>query len=258
MGDRDILQETLDNLFKWAEDWGMQFNLTKCKIMHIGRNNPRYKYTMGGVELSEVEEEKDVGVLITSNLKPSAQCKKAAFTATAVLHQITKNFHFRDRHVFMGLYKQYVRPHLEFSTPAWSPWLRGDKDVLENVQKKAVKMVAGLSGESYEERCIELELDSLEKRRWDQDMRQTFKIIRGIDKLDKDKLFTIREPNRYTRSAEDQFHISQNRARQDTRRYFYSHRVVNGWNNIGYEHKSKSLAIFKNSLKKYNGPGGEP
>ncbi len=51
----------------------MKFNLDKCKIMHIGRANPGYKYTMGGKELAEVDEEKDVGVLISSNLKPAAQ-----------------------------------------------------------------------------------------------------------------------------------------------------------------------------------------
>ena len=40
--DRDKLQETLDCLTMWAEEWGMKFNIPKCKIMHMGRNNPRY------------------------------------------------------------------------------------------------------------------------------------------------------------------------------------------------------------------------
>jgi hypothetical protein len=43
--------------------------------------------------------------------------------------------HFRDRHVFVCLYVQYVRPHLEFAVPAWFPWLKGDKEALEKVQK---------------------------------------------------------------------------------------------------------------------------
>jgi len=57
-----------------------------------------------------------------------------------------RNFHYRDRFTFLRLYKQYVRPHLEFSAPAWSPWLQGDKDTLEKVQEKAVKMVAASRG----------------------------------------------------------------------------------------------------------------
>jgi hypothetical protein len=38
---------------------------------------------------------------------------------------------------------------VEFSTPAWSPWLTGDKEVLKKVQEKAVKMVTGLKGSTY-------------------------------------------------------------------------------------------------------------
>jgi hypothetical protein len=63
--------------------------------------------------------------MISENLNPTAQCAKAAKTAQGVLGQFTRAFHYRDRHVFMRLYKQYLRPHLEFSTQAWSPGQRG-------------------------------------------------------------------------------------------------------------------------------------
>ena len=92
------------------------------------------------------EEERDIGVTVTSNLKPKAQCSKAARTAQSVLGQISRAFHYRDRKVFVRLHVQYVRPHLEFSTPAWAPWAKGDKNVLEKVQRKAVGMVRFISG----------------------------------------------------------------------------------------------------------------
>jgi hypothetical protein len=47
------------------------------------------------------------------------------------------------------------------SSPAWSPWLTGDKEVLEKIQKKAVKIVAGFTANTYEERCAELGLETL-------------------------------------------------------------------------------------------------
>jgi hypothetical protein len=43
---------------------------------------------------------------------------------------------YRDRHVFMRLYAQYVRRHLEFAVQAWSPWYEADKECLEKVQKE--------------------------------------------------------------------------------------------------------------------------
>jgi hypothetical protein len=67
------------------------------------------------------EEERDIGAVKTANMKPSAQCTKAARMAQGFLAQITRAFHYRDRHVFMRLYNQIVRPHLEFYTKAWSP-----------------------------------------------------------------------------------------------------------------------------------------
>jgi hypothetical protein len=77
-------------------------------------------------------------------LKPAKQCAKAAATARAVLGQITRAFHFRDKCTFVKLYKTYVRPHLEFCTPAWSPWTQTDIDCIEKVQMKMVSMVSGL------------------------------------------------------------------------------------------------------------------
>jgi hypothetical protein len=155
VADRDKLQEALDCLCDWADKWGMAFNVAKCKVMHVGRNNPEYDYTMRGVKLGKTDEEKDIGVTITKNLKPSVQCEKAAGRAMAVLNQIRRNFHYRDRHTFVRLYKQYVRPHLEFASPSWSPWLAGDIEKIEKVQEKAVKMVAGLKSKEYIQRKVQ-------------------------------------------------------------------------------------------------------
>ena len=178
--DKELLQTTLNNLVKWAEDWGMQFNVAKCKIMHVGQNNPGHRYYMAGQVLAEVDEEKDVGVTVQKSLKPAKHCQKAATMATAVLRQLTKNFHFRDRHVFKRLYTQYVRPHVEFASPAWSPWTEADKMTIERVQMKAVGMISGLTGKSYKEKCAEIGLETLEDRRIRQDLVQTFKILNLI------------------------------------------------------------------------------
>jgi ribonucleases P/MRP protein subunit RPP40 len=120
---------------------------------------------MNDTVLDKTKEEMDIGVTITDNLKPAAQCARAARTAQAVLGQITRAFHYRDKVVFMQLYKQYVRPHLEFAVQAWSPWHQADKDTLEKVQGRAVAMVAGLRSREYEDRLKELKLTTLEERR---------------------------------------------------------------------------------------------
>jgi galactitol-specific phosphotransferase system IIB component len=155
------LQATLDRLCVWASTWGMKFNVEKCHVMQVGRHNSRADYTMNGIKLACTTKERDVGVIISDNLKQADQCKKAAQTASTVLAQIHRAFHYRDKVTYVGLYKQYVRPHLEFATPAWSPGNQGDIDVLEHVQERAVRAVSGLRGRTYSERLSELGLLTL-------------------------------------------------------------------------------------------------
>ena len=51
--------------------------------------------------------------------------------------------------MFLNLYQQYVRPHLEFAVAAWSPWNQADIDGLEAVQRWAVRAISGLRGATY-------------------------------------------------------------------------------------------------------------
>jgi hypothetical protein len=119
--DRLKLKLALENLVKWTHEWGMLFNIKKCKVMHLGCSNQKSEYSMDSVKLEVTKAEKDLGILITDNLKPGAQCTMAAKMAQSVLGQKTRTFRYGDRRVFLQLYKQYVRPHLKFAVQAWSP-----------------------------------------------------------------------------------------------------------------------------------------
>jgi hypothetical protein len=249
--ERAALQEALDELCVWAATWGMDFNVKKCKVLHIGHNNIRHVYTMGGQPLGETEEETDVGVLTTANLKPAAQCRRAARTAAAVLGQISRAFHYRDRHVFVQLYKQYVRPHLEFAAAAWSPWQEGDKACLERIQQRAVAMVSGLTSRDYEDRLKELHMETLEERRHQMDMAQVHKILTGKDKVDAERLLTLANSHgRNTRAAADARCLRQNPGRLEVRRNFFTQRVVAPWNDVPSEIKHvSSVQAFKSTYR---------
>jgi hypothetical protein len=69
---RDRLQAALDALSAWADTWGMSFNVKKCKVMHLGHNNLKQDYWMAGQKLETTDEERDIGITVTDNLKPSA------------------------------------------------------------------------------------------------------------------------------------------------------------------------------------------
>lgn len=236
----------------------MAFNTAKCKVMHCGSNNPCYEYRMGGNILEQTEEERDIGVTVTRGLKPAKQCAKAAQTAGAVLGQVTRAFHYRDRHTFVKLYQTYVRPHLEFASPAWNPWLEGDIECLEKIQRRAISMVSGLGGQSYEEKLKSLHLTTLRERRHRADMAQVFKILTGRDKVKSETWFRkADEQQRRARGAAHEHSLRASRVRLDVRKNFFSQRVVDDWNQIPDAIKdSVSVNSFKKSYADFRDSTG--
>ena len=212
----------------------------------------RYSYNIDGTILKEVESEKDIGVTVTTSLKPSKQCHEAAGRARSELGKINRCFHFRDKKVFLRLYIQFVRPHLEFATSVWSPWNKADIDIIENVQKQAVKMISGLQAHSYEERLKELNLWTLEKRREMFDMVQVYKILNNIGNLDISltKISDTAHTRINTRSRDDPLNLQKKRSALDIRKYFFTERVVEKWNKLPMSVKNATtVKSFKVELK---------
>jgi ribonuclease P/MRP protein subunit RPP40 len=133
---------------------------------------------LDGGELEVTEAEKDVGVMITANLKPSLQCARVAKKANMVLVQLARGVTYRNRVTFIRLYQVFVLPHLSYSAPAWAPYTMADKELLEKVQRRAIMMVTNMKG-SYEERLAILGMRTLEDRRLRGDLIETYKILTG-------------------------------------------------------------------------------
>ena len=259
--DAEMMQKDLDNLHAWSIEWSMLFNTDKCHVLHLGNTNPCYEYNINDIKLKVVSEEKDLGVIIHSSGKPSAQVAAAALKANSVLGQLLRAFTYRDKHTYIKLYKQYVRPHLEFCVQAWSPWLKQDIELLENVQRRAVHAVCGLTG-SYEEKLQIIGLPSLEERRIRGDMIQTFKIINMIDNVSPTTFFQLSSQchAHSTRGATciadgittPGHGLVQLKSHLNLRKYFFSQRVVGKWNNLPTNvTDSTSVDGFKSAYDNY-------
>ena len=130
----------------------MLFNTDKCKIIHIGHSNCHADYYMSGNKLEIVDEEKDLGVIVSKDLKWDKQCSQAVKKANRMLGVIKRNFTDRSKETIMPLYKSLVRPHLEYCVPIWSPHYQKDIELVEGVQRRATKLIDEVRNLHYEER----------------------------------------------------------------------------------------------------------
>ena len=188
--DRSKFQAMLTNLESWSREWEMLFNMDKCQVIQAGRQNHHFECMWGGRVLEVTEAEKDVGVMITSNLKPSVQCARVAKKANSVLGQLARGVTYRDKVTFVRLYQVFVLPHLSYSAPAWAPFTIADKELLEKVQKRAIMMVTNLKG-NYEERLAILGMRTLCDRRLRGDMIETYKILTGKSDVEYNTWFRL-------------------------------------------------------------------
>ncbi|KAK4815562.1 hypothetical protein QYF61_004079 [Mycteria americana] len=135
---KDVIQRDLGRLEEWACANHIKFKKTKCKVLHLALGNPHYQYGLGA--------------LVDERLHVSQQCALAAQKADCILGRIKRSVTSRLREVVLPLYSALVRLHLEYCVQLWGLQHKTGMDLLERVQRRAMKVTKGLEHLSCEDR----------------------------------------------------------------------------------------------------------
>ena len=162
----------------------------------------------------------------------------------------------------------YIRPHLEYCIQAWSPYYAKYILLLEEVQRRATKLVWGLKELSYEEILERLKLFSLEERRLRGDLIQTFTLLTGKENVDHEIFFNHSTTNLRGHSLKlsnvdheiffnhsttnlrgHSLKLSKSQCNKLCRRRFFSQSVIDVWNLLSeFMVSAPSTNIFKNRV----------
>ena len=241
------LQNDVNLLSNWSDTWQLGFNADKCKVMHLSNKNPKVSYSIPSknehVTITEVEEEKDLGVIFDTDMKFDRHINNVVSRANRILMIIRRTFKYLDEKTFVSLYKSMVRPILEYANSVWHPALVRQSALIEGVQRRATFMLRSLQSKSYTERLRSLKLPSLKYRRLRGDMIEIYKIVHGLLNISNQSLLPFSQ-NVSTRGHN--FKIASQFCKTSFRKNTLACRSYSHWNSLSHATvNAKNLNCFK-------------
>ena len=137
-----LLQSDLSGLHNWSNDWGMTFNPSKCKVMHMSRkkvcSSASLQYHLNDKPLESVTHISALGVIVSKDLSWANHiediCTKANKTLGLIKRVCARDV--VDANTRKLLYCAVVRPKLEYASCVWSPYSAKQRKLIENVQRR--------------------------------------------------------------------------------------------------------------------------
>ena len=132
--DHHVLQEDLNTLTKWADDWMMEFDIPKCKVMQITKHHSKspFIYKMCNISLDTVTEHEYLGICLHHKLSWSPHVDRVRNKANRLLGFLKQNLYNASIQIKEHVYKQLLLPSIEYCSAIWDPYHHTDKNKPEH------------------------------------------------------------------------------------------------------------------------------
>ena len=254
--DSEIYQNDL------SRTWQINFNITKCKVPHLGKKNQQEIYLMHQNDktvlspIENVTEHPDLGALMDTSLSFHKHISSIILKANKILATIKRSFKYLTEQTFPFLYKSLVRPHLEYCNAVLSPHLIKHVKAIKAVQRRATKSIPSLRSLSYEDRLKKVKLanfgadEEICYRRRRGDMLLVYKLMNKLTKCDWESFF--KRSDYPTGGHKDKLYKPM--AKTTLRLNTSSNRIINEWNSLPSEVISaQDINDFKNKYDNISG-----
>ncbi len=163
--------QDVHDLDTWAKDNHLTLNPSKCKVMQVCFKKEAPcppSFQIAGSELEVVSETKILGLTVQSDLGWQSQVNSMVSKASRRLHMLTRLRRFGvPTEDLVSVYIGYIRPICEYAAPVWHSNITADQTTqLERIQKRACRIILGSKYDSYTETLLQLDLQTLQDRRW--------------------------------------------------------------------------------------------
>ena len=255
--DAQHLQQTLTHLTTWNNTNNIKFNASKWKVLTVSsKKKPiTFAYHLGSTNLHHVQEEKDLGVIMTGNLSWNSHIQSITSKANKLLGLLRRTCPLLTNvRVRLTLYLSLVKSQLCYASEVWSPHIHAQRIKLEQVQRRANRwMLRQRKGDSsYSERLTKLKLLPLCYDREMRDLIFFYKDLYGITNLDVDNNYVSFVPQNRTRQSNNPNLILKTPCcKTSTYQASYFNRILKLWNCVcssATPDTFSCLRIFKNYL----------
>ena len=230
------LQLALRDLESWCRDFLLTPKPEKCGVLRI-RPKFDFTYSIGGSNLPTIRQTKDLGVIVSDDLKPNLHIDYIEKKANRTIGLIKRCVAARSAAVIVPLYKGLVRPILEYAAATWSPQYVGAIHRLEKIQRRCLRLAHDLDATS---------VSKLHERRETIDLINCYKIMNNLTVLSPGEFFSL--PHRPLRGNDHKLAVHYRRT--NIRGHFFSNRVVSRWNRLpSCVTGAPNLANFKRELR---------
>ena len=158
----------------------MPISLPKGSVLHYEVKNDKKAYTLGGQPVASVNECMDLGIACSDSFTICKHIHAIAMRASRLAGMVMEIFSIRDAKFLLKVFCTYIRPIVKYASPVWSFQDAESRVLLENVQRRYTKRIAGMQNLTYEERLVALRLQSLQHQRLFNDLLLAFKSLHSF------------------------------------------------------------------------------